>query len=98
MNRPQPHKPQFHKPQPPNYEVGDEISYAAANGMRYGSVVRVLPDAIEVQFEDGRKEIHKTRDRVLRLLKKAHPAPDDRARPKIRDIEDVRRSEIRRGR
>lgn len=89
--------PGINKPRPqPVFEVGDEISYAAANGMRYGSVVRSLPDAIEIQFEDGRKEIHKARDRALRILKKAHPAADDRERPTSRDIDEVRRSETNR--
>ncbi len=86
----------MNKPHAPVYEVGDEISYATTNGIRYGSVTRLLPDAIEIQFEDGRKEIHKTRDRAMRLLRRSHPSSDDRPKPTIREIEEVRRSEVRR--
>ncbi|MBI4470459.1 MAG: hypothetical protein HY650_14175 [Acidobacteria bacterium] len=87
----------MNKPNAATFEVGDEVSFAAVQGMRYGAVVRLLPDAVEILFEDGRKEIHKARDRALRLLKKAQSASSDRGRPVSSDIEEVRRAEIHRG-
>lgn len=42
------------------YRIGDEVSFAAGHGMQYGEVVRIItpgPDgAIEIQWEDGRRE------------------------------------------
>jgi len=85
------------------YGVGDEISYAFGSGMAYGEVVRLLEggEAVEIQFEDGRREIKKARDRALRLLRRASGASEaeerhpDRARSRDREIDDVRRSDIR---
>src|SRR5688572_2099058 len=63
------------KPAGPDYAVGDEISFASPQGMLYGTVVKIIKDptspAIEVEFEDGHKEVKKVRDRALRLLKRA---------------------------
>ena len=54
------------------YGIGDEVSYAFGSGMAYGEVVRVLEggEAVEVQFEGGRREIKRARDRALRLLRR----------------------------
>src|SRR5438045_6708542 len=63
-------QPTYHE-----YLVGDEISFASPQGMIYGTVVKIIKDpsspAIEIEFEDGRKEVKKTRDRALRLLRRA---------------------------
>ncbi|MEW6730494.1 MAG: hypothetical protein AB1489_04055 [Acidobacteriota bacterium] len=95
------------KPAGTDYNVGDEISYATAHGMDYGTIVKVINDpsapAVEVQFEDGRKEVKKTRDRAMRLLRRATGKSEleeqrgDRGRLRDYDIEEVRRSEQRRG-
>src|SRR5262249_5430598 len=62
-------------PKSMEYQIGDEISYASAQGMLYGTVIKIIKDpsspAIEIEFEDGRKEIKKVRDRAMRLLKRA---------------------------
>lgn len=86
------------------YGIGDEISYAFGSGMSYGEVVRLLEggDAIEIQFEDGRKEIKKARDRSLRLLRRAAGSSEieeqhsDRTPARDREIDEVRRSDVRR--
>jgi hypothetical protein len=88
-----------------NFRVGDEISYAGGSGMMYGEVARVIgagdSAAIEIQWEDGRKEIKPVKDRALALLRRAGGASEeeerhaDRARLKDPDIESVRRSEQR---
>ena len=95
----------MNKPHTTNYRVGDEISYAMPAGMLYGTVTRVLgagdAAAVEVEFEDGRKEIKKVRDRALSLLRRATGQSEeeerhrDRERLKDFDIERVRRSEQR---
>jgi hypothetical protein len=85
------------------YGLGDEISYAFGSGMAYGAVVRLLEggEAVEIQFEDGRREIKKARDRALRLLRRASGASEqderhaDRTRGRDREIDEVRRSDIR---
>lgn len=87
------------------FHVGDEVGYAMPAGMAYGSITRVLGSgataAVEIEFEDGRKEIKKTGDRALTLLRRAtgtseideqHP---DRQRLRDPDVERVRRSEQR---
>lgn len=87
-----------------NFGVGDEISYAFGNGMAYGEVSRVLEggQAIEIQFEDGRREIKKARDGSLRLLRRASGASEldeahrDRSRARDIDINEVMRGDIRR--
>ncbi|MFL6213501.1 MAG: hypothetical protein ACJ74J_06355 [Blastocatellia bacterium] len=88
-----------------NFRVGDEISYAGGAGMIYGEVTRVLGSgesaAIEIQWEDGRKEIKPVKDRALALLRRASGASEveerhaDRSRLKDFDIESVRRSDQR---
>jgi len=95
------------KPTGPDYQVGDEISYAAAQGMLYGTVVKIINDpsspAVEIQFEDGRKEVKKSRDRAMRLLRRSTGRSEldeqhgDRKKLRDYDIEEVRRSEQRRG-
>ena len=100
-------KPTTDKPSGSEYKVGDEVSYAAAQGMLYGTIIKIINDpsspAIEIEFEDGRKEIKKSRDRALRLLRRASGKSEvdekrgDRAKLRDYDIEEVRRSDQRRG-
>ena len=92
------------KPKTINFGIGDEISYAFGNGIAYGEVLRVLEggQAIEIQFEDGRREIKKSRDGALRLLRRATGASEaeeanrDRGRTRDIDIDQVMRSDVRR--
>lgn len=89
------------------YHVGDEISYAAPNGIVYGTVIRVIHDssspAVEIEFEDGKREVKKARDRALHIVRRSTGKSeiDERRRDPIRqrdsDIEEVRRSDQRRG-
>ena len=87
------------------YSVGDEISYAFGNGMAYGEITRVLEggQAVEISFEDGRKEIKKARDGSLRLLRRATGLSElqeenkDRTKSRDTDIADVMRGDIHRG-
>lgn len=93
------------KPDRLQFRAGDEVSYAMPAGMLYGTVVRVLgagdAAAVEIEFEDGRKEIKKVRDRSLNLLRRASGASEaeerhaDRERLRDLDIERIRRSEQR---
>lgn len=91
------------KPDQIRYGIGDEISYAIGSGMIYGEVTRLLEggEAVEIQFEDGRREIKKARDRALRLLRRVSGASEldekhaDRTRSSDREIDEVRRSDIR---
>ena len=88
-----------------SYRPGDEVSYAIPSGMLYGTVIRVLGEgessAIEIEFEDGRKEIKKVRDRALNLLRRASGVSEEEERHANRerlhdpDIERIRRSEQR---
>jgi len=88
-----------------NFKVGDEISYAAPSTVLYGTITRILgagdSAAVEVEFEDGRKEIKKVRDRALSLLKRASGVSEEEERHADRerlydpDIERIRRSEQR---
>jgi hypothetical protein len=86
------------------YGKGDEISYAFGSGMAYGEVVRLLEggSAVEIQFEDGRREIKRTKDRSLRLLRRASGRSEieeqhsDRTRSRDREIDEVRRSDVKR--
>jgi adenylosuccinate synthase len=88
------------------YRVGDEVSFAMPSGMLYGAVKRVLGEgessAVEIEFEDGRKEIKKVRDRSLNLLRRASGQSEEEERHEGRerlhdpDIERIRRSDQRR--
>jgi hypothetical protein len=87
------------------YRPGDEVSFAVPSGVLYGTVTRVLgagdSAAVEIEFEDGRKEIKKVRDRSLSLLRRATGQSEEEERHKDRerlhdpDIERIRRSEQR---
>ncbi len=87
-----------------NYSVGDEISYAFGSGIAYGEVVRLLEGgaAVEIMFEDGRREIKKSRDGSLRLVRRASGASEaeesrsDRSQLRDFDIDEIRRSDQRR--
>lgn len=91
-------------PAPTNFGVGDEISYAVGSGMVYGQVVRLLEDgqAIEILFEDGRREVKRSRDRAVRLLRRSSGKSEiderhsDRSAARDREIDEVRRSDVRR--
>ena len=97
----------MNKGRTPAFKPGDEVSFAVPSGVLYGSVSRVLGEgdsaAVEIEFEDGRKEIKKVRDRALSLLRRASGASEeeerhsDRARLTDPDIERVRRGEQKRG-
>jgi hypothetical protein len=84
-----------------NYNIGDEVSYVFGSGIAYGDVVRILEGgaAVEIQFEDGRREIKKARDGALRLLRRASGASEieeqrsDRNRVRDYEIDAVRRSD-----
>jgi hypothetical protein len=88
-----------------SYRAGDEVGYAMPSGMLYGTVTRVLGEgessAIEIEFEDGRKEIKKVRDHALSLLRRASGVSEAEERHGPReqfqdlDIERIRRSEQR---
>jgi len=96
----------MNKPGNTQYSPGDEVAYAVASGMNYGTVLRVLGEgdtaAVEVEFEGGRKEIKRVRDRALSLLKRASGASQvqeqraDAERLRDPDVERVRRSQQRR--
>jgi len=89
-----------------DYKTGDEVAFATPSGMLYGTVARVLgsgdSSAIEIEFEDGRKEIKKVRDRSLSLLRRRSGASEeeerrkDSTRLKDFDIERIRRRETHR--
>jgi hypothetical protein len=83
------------------YKTGDEVSYVFGSGIAYGDVVRILEGgaAVEIQFEDGRREIKKARDGSLRLLRRSSGASEieeersDRNRVRDYEIDAVRRSD-----
>lgn len=87
-----------------NYLVGDEVSYATGSGMHYGEVARLLEggQAIEILFEDGRREIKKARDGSVRLLRRASGRSEldeqnqDRRRGFDQEIREVMRGDIKR--
>lgn len=87
-----------------NFGVGDEVSYAFGSGIVYGEVVRLLEAgaAVEILFEDGRREIKKARDGSLRLLRRASGASEleeqrsDRGRIRDAEIDELFRSERKR--
>jgi hypothetical protein len=84
-----------------NYGVGDEVSYAFGSGIAYGEITRLLEGgaAVEIQFEDGRREIKKSRDGALRLIRRASGASEleearsDRDRMRDSEISEVFRSD-----
>jgi len=88
-----------------DFKKGDEVSYAMPAGMHYGTVIRVLgadeSAAVEIEFEDGRKEIKKVKDRALSLLRRASGVSEaeeshkDRERLHDTEIERLFRSEQR---
>ncbi|HQR37145.1 MAG TPA: hypothetical protein PLF26_01995 [Blastocatellia bacterium] len=94
------------KPHGPVFGVGDEVAYALGKGLRYGSVVRLIGAGdgaqVEIQFEDGGREVHKMRDRALSLLRRASgvsahdEAREQRNKPRDYSIDEVRRSDQRR--
>ena len=87
------------------FRPGDEVSYAMPSGVLYGTVARVLGEgessAVEIEFEDGRKEVKKVRDRALSLLRRASGISEEEERHQDRgrlhdpEIERIRRSEQR---
>lgn len=87
-----------------NYGIGDEVSYVFGSGIAYGEVIRLLEGgaAVEIQFEDGRREIKKSRDGALRLIRRASGASEveeqrsDRSRIRDYEIDEVRRRDQRR--
>ena len=87
-----------------SFAVGDEVSYAVGKGVGYGEVIRVLEGggAIEILFEDGRREIKRSKDRALRLLRRAsgHSEEDERHSDRVasrdQEIDEVRRSDVKR--
>ena len=87
-----------------SFTVGDEVSYAVGSGVGYGEVIRVLDGggAIEILFEDGRREIKRSKDRALRLLRRASGNSEederhaDRGTSRDQEIDEVRRSDIKR--
>jgi hypothetical protein len=88
-----------------DFKKGDEVSYAMPAGMLYGAVTRVLgagdTAAVEIEFEDGRKEVKKVKDRALSLLRRASGLSEEEERHSDRDrlrdfeIQRVFRSEQR---
>jgi hypothetical protein len=95
----------MNKGRPLTYRLGDEISYAMPSGVLYGTVTRVIGEgetsAVEIEFEDGRKEIKKVRDRALSLLRRATGKSEeeerhsDRERLRDPEIDRLFRSEQR---
>jgi len=95
----------MNKPRVTDYRRGDEISYAMPSGVLYGTIIRLIGTAedaaVEIEFEDGRKEIKKARDRSLSLLRRASGQSEveerhsDRQRLRDPEIERIRRSEQR---
>jgi hypothetical protein len=77
-----------------DFNKGDEVSYAMPSGVLYGTVTRVLGSgesaAVEIDFEDGRKEIKKVKDRALSLLRRASGASEEEERHADRErLSDV---------
>jgi len=88
------------------FGVGDEVAYALGKGLRYGTVVRLVGGgdqaSVEIEFEDGGREVHRSRDRALSLLRRASGASArdeetaNRTKLKDFDVEAVRKSDQRR--
>ncbi len=84
-----------------NFGVGDEVSYVFGSGIAYGEITRLLEGggAVEILFEDGRREIKKSRDGALRLIRRASGASEleerrsDRDRLRDNEIGEVFRSD-----
>ena len=95
----------MNKGQSRDFKKGDEVSYAMPAGMLYGTVARVLgagdSAAVEIEFEDGRRDIKKVRDRALSLLRRASGISEEEERHSDRErlhdpeIERLFRSEQR---
>ena len=72
-----------------DFKNGDEVSYAMPAGMLYGTVTRVLgageSAAVEIEFEDGRRDIKKVRDRALSLLRRASGVSEEEERHSDRE-------------
>src|SRR5260370_27014532 len=68
-----------------DFKKGDEVSFAVPSGVLYGTITRVLGSdesaAVEIEFEDGRKEIKKVRDRALSLLRRGRGINEKNERP-----------------
>lgn len=89
-----------------DFKKGDEVSFSMPSGVLYGTITRVLGSddsaAVEIEYEDGRKEIKKVRDRALSLLRRASGASEeeerhsDRERLNDPEIQRLFRSEQRR--
>ncbi len=81
------------------FQVGDEVLYAGAASVRYGTIIRVIgagnAQMVEVEFEDGKRELKKASDRALRLLRRKG-TEEVRREFRDREVEEVRRSETRR--
>jgi len=81
------------------FQVGDEVMYAGAASVRYGTIIRVIgagnAQMVEVEFEDGKRELKKASDRALRLLRRK-VTEEVRQEFRDREVEEVRRSETRR--
>jgi exosome complex RNA-binding protein Csl4 len=94
------------KPGYVGYGVGDEVSYTFGSGIVYGEVARILEGgaAVEIHFEDGRREMKKSRDGALHLIRRASGQSEieeqhaNRNRVHDTSVSDVIRSEKRRGR
>jgi len=92
------------KPKVINFNIGDEISYAFGSGIAYGEIARLLEGgaAVEIQFEDGRREIKKARDGALRLVRRSSGASEaeesrsDRSQLRDFEIDEMRRADQRR--
>jgi hypothetical protein len=74
--------------------------------MRYGQVVRVIGSgdtaSVEIDFEDGAREVHKMKDRALSLVRRASGQSErdeetkDRRRVSDPEIERARRADQKR--
>ena len=88
------------------FGIGDEISYVFGSGVVYGEVAGLLEGgaAVEILFEDGRREIKKTRDCALHLIRRASGKSEleernaDRGQVRDWNVTELIRSEKRRGR